>query len=118
MIKGFIPLYLIVCLALVVVLSLFGKEYPLRLDYLSLFALVSTLFFFQCLYDTIILDLHKKKYFIYVLMSNVVNLLTVLAYYLILRSAHKSISFVLIGFALNLIVSILIQRAFVKRMRA
>lgn len=115
--KGFIPIFTMVCLSIFVFLKLFGKAYPLRIEYMLLFALVATLYFFLIVYDIIIIDAGRSRYAKYFYISSCVNLITVGYYFVLLKYWSKSITFVLIGFAVNIIISLIIQRLFVKKMR-
>lgn len=116
-IKGLVPIFLAICLAIFVFLSIFGKAYPLKLDYILLFALVSTLYFFLIVYNVVILDAGPKRYTQYFYAMSSVNLATVGYYFLILKYVSQSIEVVLVGFAVNLIINLSIQRMFVRKMR-
>jgi len=115
--KGIAPVFLIICGLIFIFLTIFGRAYPLRIDYMVLFALISSLFFFQILYQTIIFDASRKIYFKYFLFSNSLNILTVVGYYLATRFISKSILVILIIFVLNLTASLIVQKIFVNKMR-
>jgi O-antigen/teichoic acid export membrane protein len=115
--KGLLPIFLMICLAILVFLSIFGKAYPLKLDYVLLFALVATLYFFLIVYNVVILDAGRKRYTQYFYAMSSVNLLTVGYYFFILKYVSQSIEVVLMGFAVNLIINLSVQRVFVRKMR-
>lgn len=117
-IKGFVPIYLLICATILVFLNIFGKAYPLKLSYVLLFAFVSALYFFNIIYSIVILDTDRKKYVQYFYLSTFVNLLTVVYYIIIMQSSLKSINLVLVGFSINLIINLIIQQVFVRIMRA
>ncbi len=117
LLKGFVPFYLLICAAIFVFLKIFGKEYPLKPSYLLLFALISILYFVQIVYNIIILDASRKRYVQYFYISNLVNLLTVAYYFVLMQFLSKSIILILVGFSVNLVINILIQRRFIKIMR-
>lgn len=115
-IKGFVPVYLMVSLAIFVFLTLFGKAYPLKLSYLLLFALVATLYLFQMIYNIIILDTDRKTYFKYFVITNIINLINVAYYFVVMQYISKSINLVLFGFAVNLIVTLIVQIIITRKM--
>ncbi|MFH1910341.1 MAG: oligosaccharide flippase family protein [bacterium] len=115
-IKGFIPVFITIGLILVVFMFIFGRAYPLRADYVLLFTLVSTIYFFGNMYNTIILDIDRRNYIRYLVMINSINLLTV-AYYLVLMKYYaKPINLILVGYAVNLSINFIFQKYFVKKM--
>ncbi len=117
LIKGFAPVFAACCVLIIIFLKIFGRSYPLRADYTFLFAFVSALYFFQILYQTIIYDSSRRRYLQYFLFSNSINLLTILFYFIVLKYIRGSIDFVLLGFAINLVIIIFVQKVFVKKMR-
>ena len=116
LIKGFIPLYVLCFCFLVTFLFLFGKEFTMRIDYLLLFALAATLYFYNNLYNAVILDIDKKNYIKYFLSTNAINAVTIIAYILICIY-FPSINLIVVGFVANLFIALLIQQAFVAKMR-
>jgi|GEM_PF-1182661 len=108
-IKGFLPIYLVICASIFVFLNLFGKSYPLKLSYLLLFALIATLYFFQTVYNIVILDASRKRYVRYFLISNIINLVTILYYFILMQYISKSIDLILMGFAVNTILTVILQ---------
>jgi len=115
-IKGFIPIYLLICAAIFIFLNLFGKAYPLKLSYVLLFALIATIYFFQTVYNIVILDATRRRYVQYFLVSNVINLVNIAYYFVILKYVSKSIDLMLIGFALNVILTLLLQIIITRKM--
>jgi len=114
--KGFIPIYIFICVAIFIFLSLFGKEYPLKLSYVLLFALVATLNFIQMVYNIVILDAEHKRYIQYFLISNVINLINVGYYFILMQYISKSINLVLVGFSVNIILTIIVQIIITRKM--
>lgn len=115
-IKGFIPIYILICASIIVFLTLFGKEYPLKFSYVLLFALVATLNFMQMIYNTIILDAERKKYIQYFLITNIINLINVAYYFILMRYISKSIDLILIGFSINIIITLVVQVIITRKM--
>lgn len=112
---GILPFYILACFLIYIALMVFGKDYPLRFDYLSLFAVVSVLYFFQSLYNTIILDSPQRIYRVYLLYSYAINLLTIAYYLVIIRTSFFSINFILLGLIINLVFVLFLQRSMIKR---
>lgn len=104
--KGFVPVYLALCVAILIFLEIFGKAYPMKPSYILLFALVATLNFIMTIYNTIILDSGRRRYVTYIIINNVLNLLNIAYYFVLLQYFSKSIDLVLVGLAVNLGLSI------------
>jgi len=116
LVKGFIPLFVIICVLIMVFLAIFGKAYPFRWDYVVMFALAATLTFFQNLQNTVILDTTMKRYAYYAYVNNFINLLTVV-YYLILVRYVISVDLILLGYLVNMLATMLVQRKLIGEMR-
>jgi len=106
--------YIFIIVFMTAFLLIFGKEYPLKLSYLLLFALGATLYFYQSIYATVMLDAGKSRYAKYVYLSNVVNIVTVAGYYFVLRFLPVPIELVLVVFVINTSVKIAIQQLFLR----
>lgn len=115
-IKGFTPIFLMICAAIFIFLTLFGKAYPLKISYLLLFALIATLNCFQRVYDIILLDAARKKYIQYFLISNFINLINIAYYFILMKYISQSIDLVLVGFSVNIILTLIIQIIITRRM--
>lgn len=113
---GFIPIFLGSIALIILALLIFGKDYPIRLDYLSLFSIVSTLYFFQSLYNTVILDLPKNEYKKYFYLSNSVNIIVVSYYLILIYLGIVSVNLVLLGLVSDVALLILIQRILINKM--
>jgi O-antigen/teichoic acid export membrane protein len=116
-VKIFFPVMVMISLSILLFIVLVGKAFPLRFDYVFLFAFIATLNFFQIVYNNIIIDASRKRYVQYFYITNVINLLTVAYYFILLKYLSKSIDFVLIGFLINIIINLIVQRYFIKKMR-
>lgn len=114
---GFLPFFIGACLLLIVALAIFGKDYPLRLDYLLLFGLFSALYFFQALYNTIILDLPPRDYKLYFILSNLVNFLIIGYYISLVVFKILSVDLILLGLIANMTLLIVIQKYLITKMR-
>lgn len=103
-----------VALFLIVFMLIFGKEYPLKLSYILLFSLGATLYFFQSIYTTVMLDAGKKKYAKYVYIGNTLNIVAVGGYYLILRYSSFPVELILMVFIINSALKMFIQQLFLR----
>jgi O-antigen/teichoic acid export membrane protein len=112
---GFIPLVAFSCLVLVVMLSFFGKAYTLRLDYVILFSVLSIIYFFQSLYNTIIIDLPINKYKIYIIVSNIMNLVVMFLFFFMVYNNSLTIQYILFALITDIIGIIAIQRFFINK---
>lgn len=115
-IKSFAPIYLLVCSAIYIFLKLFGKAYPLKLSYVLLFALVATLYLFQMIYSTVILDGGRKRFVQNMVISNILNLLNIVYYFVLLQFFIKSVDLILVGYAVNIILSLVVQVIITRKM--
>jgi len=115
-IKCFAPIYLLICAAIFIFLTLFGKAYPLQLSYVLLFALVATLYFFQMVYSIVILDAGRKRYIQYFLISNIINFATIAYYFILMQYISKSINLILVGFSVNIILALIVQIIITRKM--
>ena len=117
LIKGFAPIFVLICLMLVVFMLIFGRAYPLRADYFLLFAFASVVFFFSNMFNTVILDADRKSYIRYLILVNIVNLFTLAYYVVLMKYISKSIDLILVGYLANLLINFTIQRFFVTKMK-
>ena len=114
---GFLPLLLILGGIMYVMLIIFGKEYPMNYLYILEFSIISSLYFFQALYNTVIVDVEKKRYARYVWIRNYVNMGTIVIYGVLVYWQIISILFILIALIINYIGVIIIQRLFIRSMQ-
>ncbi len=117
-IMGFVPFYLLAGLLIFMALLVFGKNYPFRFDHLALFALISTLYFFSAIYNTILIDLPIRQYRKYFYLTNLINFMTVGYYFAILGLKILSVNFILFGLSANLFLIIIMQRGLIALMRS
>jgi len=114
---GFVPLLIICSLILLVILLIFGKEYPINYFYILGFSIFSSLYFFQALYNTVLADTTVIIYKKYLILRNAVNALTI-AFYLLLVYLHiVSIGLVLAGMIINSIVVIYVEKVYIAMMK-
>ncbi len=100
-----------IVLFLLIFLKIFGKEYPLDVGYLLMFALVSTLFFYQKLYSAIIVDAGKSLYSRYFYISSTVNFATIVAFVIVLNQFPKqAILLILVAYSINQMAILLVQQ--------
>lgn len=109
-------IYLSICTVIYVFLNIFGKAYPLKLSYVLLFALAGTLYLFQTIYNILILDATKKRYIQYFVISNIINIINVIYYFIVLRYVAKSIDLVLMGFITNSLLTLILEFVITRKM--
>jgi O-antigen/teichoic acid export membrane protein len=113
---SFIPVSIIFALVMLVMLLIFGKDYPMNAYYIIFFSVFSSLFFFQSLYNTIIVDASKKLYARYVYGRNLINLLSLGLYGVMIFFKLTSILFIIINMIVNLIIVIIFQKKIINKM--
>ena len=113
---GLIPLTFILCAVIILMLLLFGKNYPINSVYVFVFAFYSAIYFFQAIYGTVVIDAPYTQYKKYLIFINSVNFLSISLYGLAIYLHILSIPFILIVLILNNIITIYIQRLYIKIM--
>ncbi|MFA6423051.1 MAG: oligosaccharide flippase family protein [Patescibacteria group bacterium] len=110
MVFGFVPLILFSSIATLILLKIFGREYPINILYIIGFSIYCSLFFFLSLYNTVILDVSKNQYKKYLLITAVINFFTISIYVIIGHLHVISISLILFILIINSIITILVQK--------
>lgn len=114
---GFIPLTLLTAGVMLLMLAIFGREYPVNPLYVIGFSVFATLNFFQSLYNTVIIDTVRTEYRKYMLINNGTNLLAVIFFLIAMYFQVISIALILGTLIVDYILTIFIQRLFIKSMQ-
>lgn len=117
LVVGFVPLVVAIAVVAAVIMAIFGREYPLTIGYLVGFSLLSALYFFQSLYNTVLLDSPTPRYRDYLIKINTLNLSTVAVLAVTGISQSISLTLVLIAWNLNFVFTLIVQRDLVAKMR-
>ncbi len=117
LIKGFAPIYLLICFSIFIFLKIFGRAYPFNLSYLLLFAFAAGIYLYQIIYGMVVLDANRKDYIKYLFISSLSSLLTILYYLVVVKYLSKSIDLLLVGLSVNLAINLIISRFFLRKMR-
>jgi O-antigen/teichoic acid export membrane protein len=114
---GFIPLAIAIGLMMLIMLSIFGRAYPVNYLYVIEFTVFSCLYFFLALYNTVILDATHGIYKKYLILANAVSVATIIFYGLAVAFHFISIAVIVAALAANSLITIVIQRYFISRMQ-
>ena len=113
---GLVPFTLLLALIVIVVMLIFGREYPLNYYYVIGFSFFSALYFFQALYNAIIIDTSRHEYNKYLNVRIGISVITIGVYILGIYLHIISIAFIIVALIINLIVSISVQRLYTKQL--
>lgn len=111
---GFVPILAVLTILVFLMMKIFGKKFGVELDLVIIFGLLGTIQIVANIYYSIILTFDKKIYKKYLLLSNLVNLLTVVIYIFLLISKHLSIEYIALALILNYLIIIIIQKRLIK----
>lgn len=110
------PFTLLLALIVIVIMLIFGKEYPLNYYYVIGFSFFSALYFFQALYNAIIIDASRQEYNKCLNVRIGISAITMGAYILGIYLHIISIAFIIVTLIINLAVSISVQRLYTKQL--
>ncbi len=114
---GSIPLTIFFGLIMTMMLLIFGKDYPMNLWYIIGFSVFSMLYFFQGLYNTVIVDVNKSEYKKYLIARNTVSVVTIILYVIIILLHKITIPIIITTLIFNMLLTIFIERLFIKDMQ-
>ena len=117
MILGFLPIALVIGALIILMLLIFGKDYPMSPIYITGFSVLSASYFFFSLYNTVLLDASKSVYKRYLIVMNIVNFSIVAALVVASFVGIFSVTATLVALIINYLTMILIQRRFIEQMR-
>ncbi|MFA6963164.1 MAG: lipopolysaccharide biosynthesis protein [Patescibacteria group bacterium] len=112
---GFLPLFVLASCLTLIMLSIFGRQYPVSLFYVIGFSVLSVVFLFQSIYATIILDFSEQYYRKCLLTTYGVNFLAICLYIVAVRFSFFSVSLVIGTLIANYCITIAIQRFYIKK---
>lgn len=114
---GSIPLTIFFGLLMTIMLLFFGKDYPMNLWHIIGFSVFSMLYFFQGLYNTVIVDVNKSEYKKYLIARNTVSVVTIILYVIIILLHKITIPIIITTLIFNMLLTIFIERLFIKDMQ-
>lgn len=105
-----LPSIMILSLVVWLIISLFGGQYPLKMDYVLGFGILAALQVVLTIYSYMITAISKRLYKRYLLYLNLINGGYLLAYVGAAALGFFSISFVIVAMIINVAVTIAAQR--------
>jgi hypothetical protein len=112
---GFVPLFVIVTLIVLVSMKLFGGEYKVIYSYLFGFGLLGALQAVYLIFTYVVSSLNKQFYKRFLIFYNAINFLTVAIYGFLIYTNRVSIQFILLALCINYSLIILMQRGLIKK---
>ncbi len=111
----FAPTALIISCIIFMIMSFFGKDYGINIQYIFGFSLIATLQIILIIYYSVFAASPKEIYIKYILRFNAVNFLHVLAYCFLIYMEIVSFGWIIALLILNNIVNIILQRNLIMR---
>lgn len=111
---SFVPLLVVITGIVFLIVKLYGAKYGVHFNYILIFGFLGTIQVVQTIYNSIINTLPQKTYKQYILLYNVVNAVTILAYIGFIVTNRILIQNIAIALAANYAILTLLQRKLIK----